>query len=116
MRIATAQQIAELDRRASEEFGVPTAILMENAGRHVAQVVSRLIDQRDARRVVVLVGKGNNGGDGLVAARHLRKRPVDITAYLVGPESELTGDAGKALEAAKDAHVQIHTVGKARVE
>lgn len=113
MRVATAQQIAELDRRASEEFGVPTATLMENAGRHVAQVASRLIDQRDARRVAVLVGKGNNGGDGLVAARHLRKRPVDVTAYLIGPESDLTGDAGKALEAAKDARVQIHGVAAA---
>ena len=97
MKVATAQQIAELDRRASEEFGVPAATLMENAGRQVAAVVSRLIDQRDARRVAVLVGKGNNGGDGLVAARHLRKRPVEVVAYLIGPETDLTGDAGKVL-------------------
>lgn len=116
MRVATAEQIAELDRRASEEFGVPAATLMENAGRQVAAVVSRLIDQRDARRVVVLVGKGNNGGDGLVAARHLRKRPVEVVAYLIGPEADLAGDAGKALEAARDARVQVNVVGTARQE
>jgi NAD(P)H-hydrate epimerase len=116
MRVATAQQIAELDRRAAEEFGVPTGTLMENAGRHVATVVSKLIEQREGRRVVVLVGKGNNGGDGLVAARYVKTPRLEVTAYLTGTAADMTGDAGKALAAAREAWVPIHSLATASAD
>jgi NAD(P)H-hydrate epimerase len=113
MRIATAQQISELDRRAAEDFGVPTATLMENAGKHVATVVSQLIEQRGGRRIVVLAGKGNNGGDGLVAARYIKNPRLEVSAYLTAPASEFDGDAAKALAAAREAWVPIHSLATA---
>src|SRR5258708_2568117 len=62
------EQVRTLDRRAIEEFGVPGVVLMENAGRNAAELVRSLGIHA---RVVVCCGKGNNGGDGFVIARHL---------------------------------------------
>lgn len=105
MRVVTSAQIAELDRRASEEFGIATAVLMETAGRRVAQVVWGLLRELGGRRVIILTGKGNNGGDGLVAARHLRGEGYDVTAFLLSPPAEFGGEAGHALRAAEEAGV-----------
>jgi hydroxyethylthiazole kinase-like uncharacterized protein yjeF len=69
MEILTAAEMGAADRRTAEEFGVPLATLMENAGGAVARFCLRQYPA--AERVVVLCGKGNNGGDGMVAARVL---------------------------------------------
>lgn len=111
MRVVTAAQIAELDRRATEEYGVATPVLMEHAGRQVAKVVLATLTEQGGRRVVVLAGKGNNGGDGLVAARHLRAAGVEVTAFLLAPEREYSGEAKQVLQAAKDAGVAVRAVG-----
>jgi len=71
MRVVTSAEIAELDRRATENHGIPVAQLMDTAGRRVAQAAEPLLRERGGRRVVVLAGKGNNGGEGFMAARHL---------------------------------------------
>ncbi len=68
MEIVTAAQMREADRRATEDFGIPGIVLMENAGLRIAETVRTL----PCTNVVILAGCGNNGGDGLVAARHLR--------------------------------------------
>lgn len=107
MRVATAAQIAELDRRAVEEHGVPAAVLMDHAGRRVAEVAGALLRERSGHRVLVLAGKGNNGGDGLVAARYLRVQGIEASVLLLGPPDELRGEAGEALKAAQEAAVPI---------
>ncbi|MGB9847226.1 MAG: NAD(P)H-hydrate epimerase, partial [Desulfotomaculales bacterium] len=66
MRLVTASEMRELDRRAIEEFGIPGLVLMENAGRQVAEVVKEMLGGAAGKRVAVFAGKGNNGGDGLV--------------------------------------------------
>jgi NAD(P)H-hydrate epimerase len=86
----TRAAAAELDRRASAEFGVPSIVLMENAGRGVADVIQ---GAGLAGPVVVACGKGNNGGDGLVVARHLDLRHVAVQVLLFGDPAELRGDA-----------------------
>jgi NAD(P)H-hydrate epimerase len=94
-------EVRELDRWAAEEGGLPTRVLMENAGRGSADVLMSLGVHG---RVVVCCGKGNNGGDGLVLARHLAVRDVDVEVLLFVPPESLTGDAAAnwtALEAAK---------------
>ena len=75
MEILTAAEMAVVDRRTAEEFGVPVAELMENAGAAVARFCLRQYPA--AKRVVVFCGKGNNGGDGLVAARVLAEAGVE---------------------------------------
>ncbi len=82
---ATAEQIRELDRRAIEEYGIPRAVLMENAGRCVAdEVLDMLADPLDSS-VIILCGKGNNGGDGFVVARHLDNAGVAVEIVTAAP-------------------------------
>ena len=83
----------ELDRRAVEEFGVPGIELMENAGRHVFEAVRALLGDLDGKRIVIVAGRGNNGGDGFVAARRLRGAGAVVSAFLLGDPAEVRGDA-----------------------
>jgi len=83
-------EVRAVDRRAIEEYGVPGVVLMENAGRSAAEVLLR----QGARGLVsVCAGKGNNGGDGLVIARHLDIRQVPVRILLFARPEELGGDA-----------------------
>src|SRR5262249_52901637 len=86
----TNQQARELDRRAIEEFGIPAIVLMENAGRGMAQL---LLELGAKGPVVICCGKGNNGGDGMVIARWLDARGVAVRVLLFCASDELTGDA-----------------------
>jgi NAD(P)H-hydrate epimerase len=91
MTTLTRQQVRELDRRAIEQFGVPGAVLMENAGRGTAEVLLRLNPGRQP--VMIVCGKGNNGGDGFVIARHLDVHGWPVRLACFAPPQELTGDA-----------------------
>ncbi|MGH2398520.1 MAG: NAD(P)H-hydrate epimerase, partial [bacterium] len=106
MRIATAAQIAELDRRATERSGIPVERLMETAGRRVAQAAMDLVPGLRGP-VTVLAGKGHNGGDGLIAARQLASRGISVVALLAGAETEYSGEAGRTLGRAREAGVRI---------
>jgi NAD(P)H-hydrate epimerase len=79
-----------LDRRAVEEFGLPSAVLMENAGRGVAD---RLEALDIGGPVVICCGRGNNGGDGFVVARHLDLRRHDVRVLVFDDPASLSGDA-----------------------
>ncbi len=94
MKIVTPQQMRELDRAAIEERGIPGRMLMERAGAAAAAAVEQLLATAGPDPlVVILAGKGNNGGDGLVAARLLGERGVRTTTYLLARGRELGGDA-----------------------
>lgn len=93
LKVSTAEQMREFDRRAVEEFGVPSIVLMENAGRHVFDAVRDLLGSVEGRRITVVAGRGNNGGDGFVAARHLRDAGADVKVFLVGGPAGVKGDA-----------------------
>jgi NAD(P)H-hydrate epimerase len=80
----------ELDRRAIEEFGIPSLVLMENAGRGITELLVSLGVQG---RVVIFCGKGNNGGDGFVIARHLDGRGLPVRVLFFGRPEDLPGDA-----------------------
>ncbi|BAS27120.1 NAD(P)H-hydrate dehydratase [Limnochorda pilosa] len=95
MRLATAAMVREADGRA-EALGVPTRILMENAGARVADLVQRITRPGDP--VLVFCGRGNNGGDGLVAARHLRDAGRRVRVWLAAAEDAYTGDAAANLD------------------
>lgn len=89
-RTLTRQQSRLLDQRASQQFGVPSVVLMENAGRGVADTLERL---GIAGPVVIACGKGNNAGDGFVVARHLDLRGYPVRVLVWAELAELTGDA-----------------------
>src|SRR3954449_10837547 len=90
-----AEGMRSLDRWAIEEQGVPSLELMEAAGRAVAEAVAELAPQGPVR---VVCGKGNNGGDGFVAARLLREMGFEVEALLLWPAEELRGDAAVNFE------------------
>jgi hydroxyethylthiazole kinase-like uncharacterized protein yjeF len=96
MKIVTAAEMREIDRASSERFGVPSLTLMENAGSAVAGFVLRQYPR--AQRIAVLCGKGNNGGDGLVAARKLREAGKDVGVVLLARTEDVKGDARQMLE------------------
>ncbi len=91
MKVVTADEMRRLDKRAAEEFGIPTLLLMENAGRQAAQELLRVFPA--VKRVAVVAGKGNNGGDGFVCARHLLNHGVRVKTYLLARREEVQGDA-----------------------
>jgi ADP-dependent NAD(P)H-hydrate dehydratase / NAD(P)H-hydrate epimerase len=91
MKIVTAAEMREIDRVTSESFGVPSLTLMENAGAAVAEHVLRF--WHAGLRMVVICGKGNNGGDGFVAARLLAEKKKHVDVILLADPAELKGDA-----------------------
>ena len=93
MRFTTSREMREIDRRAIEEFGMPGVILMENAGRGAASVALDILDGKPGARVTIVCGRGNNGGDGFVIARHLNNARVRVKIYLLAERSQIAGDA-----------------------
>jgi ADP-dependent NAD(P)H-hydrate dehydratase / NAD(P)H-hydrate epimerase len=91
MKIVTAAEMRAIDRATVERFRVPSLTLMENAGSAVAEFV--LAECPGAQRISVICGKGNNGGDGFVAARKLHEAGKSVAVVLLTDSSELTGDA-----------------------
>jgi NAD(P)H-hydrate epimerase len=104
MKVLTAAQMRAVDQRTSE-LGIPGVVLMENAGHRVVELLAHAYAPMKEQRVVVMCGKGNNGGDGLVIARQLftRLRPMTLHVVLAGDPREMKGDAAenyRMLEAA----------------
>jgi hydroxyethylthiazole kinase-like uncharacterized protein yjeF len=91
MKIVSAEEMRAIDRATSERFGVPSLTLMEDAGTAVADYV--LAHFTAAARVVIFCGKGNNGGDGFVAARRLHQRGKKVQVILLASPGDLRGDA-----------------------
>ena len=108
--VVTASQMRELDRRATEEYGIPSLLLMENAGLQAVLEMERAFPLLTQRRVAVVCGKGNNGGDGFVVARHLFDRGVAVEVVLLARQTETKGDARTNLEMIRKLGAPIHEV------
>lgn len=108
MKVAFTEQVRSIDQRASQRFGVTGLQLMENAGARVAAAAARM--RHGAGPVLILAGKGNNGGDGLVAARHLQAEGVPVVVALVGREEEVAGDARVNLDIARRCGLDLRVV------
>ena len=98
MRILTADQMREADRRTIDDIGIPSLVLMENAGRQVVAATESFFQDLADRRVAIVGGKGNNAGDGFVVARTLHQRGIDVSVFVVGQLAEIKGDARTNLE------------------
>src|SRR5271166_4270385 len=107
MKIVTVAEMRAIDRATSERFGVPSLTLMENAGAAVADYV--LTHHAAARRVVVFCGKGNNGGDGFVAARRLQQQGRKVQVILLADPSDLRGDAAVMFAKLPAAAMAVHS-------
>src|SRR5215469_12209318 len=113
MRVLTTTQMREADRRTIEEIGLPSIVLMENAGRQVVAAMESSFDGLASMRIAVLCGRGNNGGDGFVVARTLFERNLDVGVYLVGQAADVKGDARVNLDVLRNVGVYVVEIGDA---
>jgi len=113
MHVLSAAEMQACDRATTERFGIPSIQLMRAASSAVAALARQQFPQ--ARRVTVLCGKGNNGGDGMMAARLLADAGLEVTTLLFGAPEQLAGDAAIAWsELNSPTRGQIHVVTNAR--
>lgn len=107
------RQVREFDRRAIDEHGIPGLVLMENAGRNAAALAH---DMFGAGPVAVVCGPGNNGGDGLVIARHLENLGHEVRVLAAAAADRFGGDAAVNLEVVRRAGIPLHFLPDATPE
>ena len=106
--IFTVQQIQKLDRIAIEKLGIPSCVLMEQAGRAVANEAWTAVKKQKNAAVSVVCGVGNNAGDGFVAARYLRNEGVPTKVFLVGDKNSLKPDAQRNYQILNKLKCSVH--------
>lgn len=104
-KVLTAEQMREVDRLTTEKYGIPSILLMENAAHAVARVITeKLGGSVEGKSILILCGKGNNGGDGAALARILWTQGANVTACMMYPDDEFSGDAIQNLELLRNLH------------
>lgn len=112
MKILTSVQMGEVDRLTTERYSIPSMILMENAGRSVADKIEKSCPGVDQKSILVLCGRGNNGGDGFVVARYLALRGANPSIILFSEPEKLRGDAFANWQIAKAMGLNIQVLAK----
>ena len=117
-RALKRDEIREIDRKAIEEYEIPGIILMENAGRNVVEEILKILPEPDKAKVVIFCGKGNNGGDGFVIARHLYNKGVNVSVYLLSRISNVLadGDASTNLKILLNMNLKIKELEEVDIE
>ena len=110
MNILNGEQMRNLDRIAIEEYGIPGIILMENAGICVMEEIIKILNESNNKEVLIICGKGNNGGDGFVVARHLHRMKIPTKVCIIGEPSLIKGDSKINLEIIKRLHMDIFLI------
>ncbi|MFH1783530.1 MAG: NAD(P)H-hydrate epimerase [bacterium] len=110
MRYVTSEEMREIDRQAIYELGIAGVLLMENAGKAVFAEVMKQLEEAQNKFVCVVCGKGNNGGDGYVIARHLLDHGKEIKVLLVGTKDDIKGDARINFDKLHNMNVQIQEI------
>ena len=110
MRLATAAEMRALDRTTIEDYGIPGVVLMENAGRGAVQSMLDAWGPVAGRKYVIFCGKGNNGGDGLVVARHLANMGAEVRVRLFS--EEMKGDAAVNLSSARKMGLDVRLLSE----
>lgn len=110
MKLPTAEQMRKLDETAINRFGIPSIVLMENAGRGSIETLLRNIGDPVGQIVTIFVGPGNNGGDGLVIARHLHQKGARPQVILLADPQKLSGDPAVNLAIVNKLPVPVYPV------
>lgn len=107
MKLVTASEMKEMDRLTIQEMGIPGVVLMENAARGAARVFLEHFLPSPGARIVILCGRGNNGGDGYVMARYLHNKGLNVIVILLCETDRISGDALTNLEIIKKMNLEI---------
>jgi NAD(P)H-hydrate epimerase len=107
MILVTANEMQQMDRQTIESFGIPGRVLMENAGRGATRFFLEQFSDLKNKRIGVIAGRGNNGGDGFVIARYLAQSGVAVQVYLLAARSQVRGDAAANLKLLKPLEIPV---------
>ena len=110
MRLVKAAEMQQMDRMAIEDMGIPGIVLMENAGRNAARFFLEHFSPSFNDNVVILCGRGNNGGDGYVVARYLSQAGMKVSIAVLSPLDRISGDALTNLEITRRMDLKIHEI------
>ncbi|MFC1708503.1 NAD(P)H-hydrate epimerase [Candidatus Omnitrophota bacterium] len=113
MLFVSCSKMKQIDKLATERFSIPSLILMENAGRSVAQEAKKMLRGRSVP-IVMLCGYGNNGGDGFVAARHLHNAGYKIKVFLIGPRKPMSADTKTNFKIISKLKIKINKITNER--
>jgi NAD(P)H-hydrate epimerase len=101
MFLVTASQMQDIDRQTIESFGIPGLVLMENAGRGAVDFLLKRFKDIKTKKIAVVAGRGNNGGDGFVIARYLMEKGMIVNTFLLSSKKKVAGDAKVNMELAQ---------------
>ncbi|CCK79253.1 bifunctional ADP-dependent NAD(P)H-hydrate dehydratase/NAD(P)H-hydrate epimerase [Desulfobacula toluolica] len=101
MILVTANQMRDMDKQTIESFGIPGRVLMENAGKGAFDFLLKKFKNLTAKKIAVMAGRGNNGGDGFVIARYLMEKKIAVTIFLLSSKKKVTGDAKANMDLAQ---------------
>jgi NAD(P)H-hydrate epimerase len=107
MYLVTAAEMQKMDRQTIDSFGIPGRVLMENAGRGATRVFLEQFPALDKKRVGIVAGRGNNGGDGFVIARYLSHKDINVTVFMLADQEKVSGDAAANLKLLKPLNVPV---------
>lgn len=110
MKVLTSTQMKNIDRTAIDEIGIAGPILMENAGLQILKAIKAKFPEIEKEKIVIVAGRGNNGGDGLVVARHLFNQGNDPCVLLLASKGEVKGDAALNLRIAEKIGIKIYEI------
>lgn len=103
----------QIDKLATKKFSIPSLILMENAGRSVAEEAKKMLRSKSAP-ILFFCGYGNNGGDGFVAARHLKNKGYKVLVFLIGPKKKMSDDTSLNFKIITKMKVRIKRITRKR--
>jgi ADP-dependent NAD(P)H-hydrate dehydratase / NAD(P)H-hydrate epimerase len=110
MRLVKAAEMQQMDRMAIEDLGIPGIVLMENAGRGATRFFLEHFSPSSRDNIVILCGRGNNGGDGYVVGRYLHQAGMKVSVAVLSPLDRIIGDARTNLEIIRKMDLEIHEI------
>lgn len=110
MKLVTAEEMRSLDEEAIKKIGIPSIVLMENAGLKTAQIIEKEYSPLKGKSVYIFCGPGNNGGDGMVVARHLFNQGIKVKIFLLGKKEKLEKDAARNLAITEKMGISIKEI------
>lgn len=114
MKLAMAAEMRNIDKMAINDFGIPEIVLMENASREISRNMRYMLGELRDKRICILCGTGNNGGDGLAAARHLSNGGAKVKIFLLGRLDRLTPSAAVNYNIVKNMGLEVQLLESAK--
>jgi len=108
MYLVTASEMQRMDKKTIQSFGLPGRLLMENAGRGATDIFMKTFGRPGSKKIGIMAGRGNNGGDGFVMARYLAQKGLNVSVFLLARRTQLKGDAAENFKLLAPLQIPVH--------